>query len=237
MKLASGFREKDLLAFCWISRWEKYQSEEEVALGRGKRLRKAVSYREAYAAHPTETLSECENMGPILDSSNFWAEKTGCEPNNLIASHDYNLGINQGLISIPEGHVGVYWRGSALLKTITDPGFHLNLPLVTHFEPVQVTLQTDQARDIPCGTKGGVMINFEKIEDVGRALFRAHVEGQLKLTLNYDVVKKKVKDKLKETWLQGKLEMHKTLITFYRNAREGHIHFVQNQTSFCTQKH
>ncbi|GAV81101.1 SNF2_N domain-containing protein/Helicase_C domain-containing protein/Chromo domain-containing protein/PHD domain-containing protein/DUF1087 domain-containing protein [Cephalotus follicularis] len=39
-------------------RWEKYQSEEEAALGRGKRLRKAVSYREAYAPHPTETLSE-----------------------------------------------------------------------------------------------------------------------------------------------------------------------------------
>ncbi|KAM1688542.1 hypothetical protein ACFX2K_036399 [Malus domestica] len=39
-------------------RWEKYQSEEEAALGRGKRLRKAVSYREAYGAHPTETLSE-----------------------------------------------------------------------------------------------------------------------------------------------------------------------------------
>lgn len=39
-------------------RWEKYQSEEEAALGRGKRLRKAVSYREAYAPHPSETLSE-----------------------------------------------------------------------------------------------------------------------------------------------------------------------------------
>ncbi|KAF2286829.1 hypothetical protein GH714_031186 [Hevea brasiliensis] len=40
------------------SRWEKYQSEEEAALGRGKRQRKAVSYREAYAPHPNETLSE-----------------------------------------------------------------------------------------------------------------------------------------------------------------------------------
>ncbi|MED6192317.1 hypothetical protein PIB30_009127 [Stylosanthes scabra] len=39
-------------------RWEKYQSEEEAALGRGKRQRKAVSYREAYAPHPTETNSE-----------------------------------------------------------------------------------------------------------------------------------------------------------------------------------
>ncbi|XP_038712206.1 protein CHROMATIN REMODELING 4-like isoform X2 [Tripterygium wilfordii] len=39
-------------------RWERYQSEEEAALGRGKRQRKAVSYREVYAAHPNETLSE-----------------------------------------------------------------------------------------------------------------------------------------------------------------------------------
>ncbi|GMN64032.1 hypothetical protein TIFTF001_033108 [Ficus carica] len=39
-------------------RWERYQSEEEAVLGRGKRQRKAVSYREAYAPHPSETLSE-----------------------------------------------------------------------------------------------------------------------------------------------------------------------------------
>lgn len=77
-------------------------------------------------------------------------------------------------------------------------GFHLKLPLVTKFEPIQVTLQTDQVqriglkrasritlllllsrfmlefsmpsyigcqvKNIPCGTKGGVMISFDKIE-------------------------------------------------------------------------
>ncbi|KAL7163752.1 hypothetical protein ACSBR2_039801 [Camellia fascicularis] len=69
---------------------------------------------------------------------------------------------------VPEGHVGVYWRGGALLNTITDPGFHLKMPLITDFEPIQVTLQTDLVRNIPCGTKGGVMINFEKIEVVNR---------------------------------------------------------------------
>lgn len=26
------------------------------------------------------------------------------------------------LHQVPEGHVGVYWRGGALLNTITDPG-------------------------------------------------------------------------------------------------------------------
>nr|GEV28981.1 protein chromatin remodeling 4-like isoform X1 [Tanacetum cinerariifolium] len=36
-------------------RWEKYQTEEEAVLGRGKRQRKAVSYREAYAPKPMDT--------------------------------------------------------------------------------------------------------------------------------------------------------------------------------------
>ncbi|OIW00661.1 hypothetical protein TanjilG_09630 [Lupinus angustifolius] len=39
-------------------RWEKYQRDEEEALGRGKRQRKAISYREVCAAHPSETMSE-----------------------------------------------------------------------------------------------------------------------------------------------------------------------------------
>ncbi|MQL84938.1 hypothetical protein Taro_017457 [Colocasia esculenta] len=42
-------------------RWEKYQSEEEAALGRGKRLRKAVSYKESFAPIPSDALSESGN--------------------------------------------------------------------------------------------------------------------------------------------------------------------------------
>lgn len=79
------------------------------------------------------------------------------------------LGNHYSIIhQVPEGHIGVYWRGGALLKTVTEPGFHIKLPLITQFEPIQVTLQTDLVRDIPCGTKGGVMITFEKIEVVNR---------------------------------------------------------------------
>ncbi|KAG8475621.1 hypothetical protein CXB51_032637 [Gossypium anomalum] len=47
------------------------------------------------------------------------------------------------LHQVPEGHVRVYWRGGALLKTIQEPGFHLKMPLITLYEPVLVTLQTD----------------------------------------------------------------------------------------------
>ncbi|CAA7393441.1 unnamed protein product [Spirodela intermedia] len=98
------------------------------------------------------------------------------------------------LHQIPEGHVGVYWRGGALLKTITDPGFHWKLPLVTQFEPIQVTIQTDEVRDIPCGTKGGVMISFGKIEVVNR-LRKEYVYETL---LNYGV-------KYDKTWIYDKI--------------------------------
>ncbi|CAN6471117.1 unnamed protein product [Victoria cruziana] len=98
------------------------------------------------------------------------------------------------LHQVPEGHVGAYWRGGALLKTITDPGFHVKLPLITHFEPIQVTIQTDEVRNIPCGTKGGVMISFEKIEVVNR-LRKDYVYSTL---LNYGV-------KYDKTWIYDKI--------------------------------
>ncbi|OAE32188.1 hypothetical protein AXG93_1793s1200 [Marchantia polymorpha subsp. ruderalis] len=104
-------------------------------------------------------------------------------------------GTNFGIVhQIPEGHVGVYWRGGALLKTISGPGFHLMMPFLTRYEPIQVTIQTDQVKDIPCGTKGGVMIYFEKIEVVNR-LNREYVYDTI---LNYGVSYDK-------TWIYDKI--------------------------------
>ncbi|OIW10253.1 hypothetical protein TanjilG_28004 [Lupinus angustifolius] len=98
------------------------------------------------------------------------------------------------LHQVPEGHVGVYWRGGALLKTITDPGFHIKMPFLTHYEPVQVTLQTDQVTDIPCGTKGGVMISFGKIEVVNRLSKKFVYETLLNYGVDYD-----------KTWIYDKI--------------------------------
>ncbi|OMO71993.1 Band 7 protein [Corchorus olitorius] len=106
-------------------------------------------------------------------------------------SYKYTLSI---LHQVPEGHVGVYWKGGALMKEITEPGFHLKLPLITHYEPVQVTLQTDQVRDIPCGTKGGVMINFGKIEVVNRLRKEYVYETLLNYGVHYD-----------NTWIYDKI--------------------------------
>ncbi|KAF6151740.1 hypothetical protein GIB67_002023 [Kingdonia uniflora] len=95
---------------------------------------------------------------------------------------------------VPEGHVGVYWRGAALLKAITKPGFHLKMPLITQFDPIQLTLQTDQVKDIPCGTKGGVMISFEKIEVVNRLRKEFVYETLLNYEVQYD-----------KTWIYDKI--------------------------------
>jgi len=69
---------------------------------------------------------------------------------------------------IDEGHVGVYWIGGALQTFWTTPGFHFSVPFITRVAQVQVTLQTDTVRNIPCGTSGGVLIYFDSIEVVNR---------------------------------------------------------------------
>lgn len=40
------------------------------------------------------------------------------------------------------------------------------IPFLTSFKSVQTTMQTDEVKNIPCGTSGGVVIYFEKIEVV-----------------------------------------------------------------------
>merc|ERR1712002_612606 len=71
-----------------------------------------------------------------------------------------------GIHMVEEGHVGVYFRGGAMLSGMTGPGFHIMLPFLTTFQSVQTTLQTDEVKNVPCGTSGGVVIYFERIEVV-----------------------------------------------------------------------
>lgn len=56
-------------------RWEKYQVEEEALLGRGKRQRKAVSYRETFASIPAEALSEVIFVGRHTESYSIFNHK------------------------------------------------------------------------------------------------------------------------------------------------------------------
>ncbi|XDV20586.1 hypothetical protein PO909_025896 [Leuciscus waleckii] len=90
------------------------------------------------------------------------------------------------LHKIEEGHVGVYYRGGALLTATSGPGFHLMLPFITSFRSVQTTLQTDEVKNVPCGTSGGVMIYFDQIEVVNYLVPSAVYGIVRNFTADYD---------------------------------------------------
>ncbi|POI30518.1 hypothetical protein CIB84_005731 [Bambusicola thoracicus] len=94
---------------------------------------------------------------------------------------------------IEEGHIGVYYRGGALLTSTSGPGFHLMLPFITSYKSVQVlwggvgtTLQTDEVKNVPCGTSGGVMIYFDRIEVVNFLIQSAVYDIVKNYTADYD---------------------------------------------------
>lgn len=87
---------------------------------------------------------------------------------------------------IEEGHVGVYFRGGALLSKVSQPGYHLMVPMVTSVKSVQVTLQTDEAKNVPCGTSGGVMIYFDRIEVVNVLSASSVFDIVKNYTVDYD---------------------------------------------------
>jgi len=90
------------------------------------------------------------------------------------------------LHKIDEGHVGVYYRGGALLRSTSEPGYHTMIPFITTFRSVQTTLQTDEVKNVPCGTSGGVMIYFDRIEVVNILKADAVYETVKNYTADYD---------------------------------------------------
>eukprot|EP01098_Paradermamoeba_levis_P007436 TRINITY_DN3073_c0_g1_i1.p2 TRINITY_DN3073_c0_g1~~TRINITY_DN3073_c0_g1_i1.p2 ORF type:complete len:309 (+),score=79.18 TRINITY_DN3073_c0_g1_i1:1156-2082(+) len=96
--------------------------------------------------------------------------------------------MQDGIHKVKEGHVGVYYRGGALLPDITMPGVHVKIPWIDRFEDVQITIQTDQVTDIPCGTSGGVLLMIDKVEVVNRLKIE-HVYQTIKnYTIKYDKI-------------------------------------------------
>jgi len=74
------------------------------------------------------------------------------------------------------------------------PGYHTMAPLVTSVKYVQTTVQTDKVTDIPCGTAGGTLIKFERIEVVNQLRADAVHETVKNYTVNYD-----------QTWIYDKI--------------------------------
>ncbi|XP_076441900.1 erlin-2-B-like [Babylonia areolata] len=94
--------------------------------------------------------------------------------------------INFSIHRIEEGHVGVYYRGGALLTSTSGPGYHFMLPVLTSYRSVQTTLQTDEVKNVPCGTSGGVIIYFERIEVVNKLDSSAVYDIVKNYTADYD---------------------------------------------------
>uniref|UniRef100_A0A7N6BFV5 Erlin-1 n=1 Tax=Anabas testudineus TaxID=64144 RepID=A0A7N6BFV5_ANATE len=94
--------------------------------------------------------------------------------------------LHSSIHKIEEGHLAVYYRGGALLTTPNGPGYHIMLPFITTYRAVQTTLQTDEIKNVPCGTSGGVMIYFDRIEVVNMLVPLAVVDIVRNYTADYD---------------------------------------------------
>ncbi|XP_005089259.1 erlin-1 [Aplysia californica] len=104
----------------------------------------------------------------------------------VVAAVGLGVVINFSIHKIEEGHVGVYYRGGALLSKTSEPGYHFMLPALTSFRSVQTTLQTDEVKNVPCGTSGGVIIYFERIEVVNKLDINAVFDIVKNYTADYD---------------------------------------------------
>lgn len=89
------------------------------------------------------------------------------------------------IIQVPTGYVGVEYRLGKLLDTVHSPGFSMISPL-SHFHLVQTSVQTDEVQNIPCGTKGGVMIHFKQIEVINILDKDSVIETVRNYTVDYD---------------------------------------------------
>uniref|UniRef100_A0A8C6TYC2 Erlin-1 n=1 Tax=Neogobius melanostomus TaxID=47308 RepID=A0A8C6TYC2_9GOBI len=94
--------------------------------------------------------------------------------------------LQSSIHKIEEGHLAVYYRGGALLTGPNGPGYHIMLPFITTYRSVQTTLQTDEIKNVPCGTSGGVMIYFDRIEVVNMLVPSAVIDIVRNYTADYD---------------------------------------------------
>ncbi|XP_075466421.1 erlin-1-like [Ascaphus truei] len=94
--------------------------------------------------------------------------------------------LHSSIHKVEEGHLAVYYRGGALLSSPSGPGFHIMFPFITSFRSVQTTLQTDEVKNVPCGTSGGVMIYFDRIEVVNMLTPSAVFDIVRNYTADYD---------------------------------------------------
>jgi len=132
---------------------------------------------------------------------------------------------------VSEGHIALYFRGGALLKETAGAGYNIKIPYLTTYEEVQVTIQTDAVRNIPCGTRGGVMISFDRVEVVNRLDKKHAVETVRKFGLHYD--KPMVFDKIHHEINQfcSRHTLQEVFIDLFDTIDESLKEILQNEAS------
>lgn len=93
-----------------------------------------------------------------------------------------------GFHVVDQSCVGIYYSNGVLQETLSEPGFHFMIPFLTRVENIQVTVQTDNVENIPCGTNGGVLVYFDKIEVVNRLQRDLVVDTVRNYTSKYDKI-------------------------------------------------
>ena len=77
----------------------------------------------------------------------------------------------------------VSFQGGALLSSTSGPGYHIMIPFLTSYRSVQTTLQTDEVKNVPCGTRWVMWVkSFFHVE---QCLTYFDVEFSLLLNSNY----------------------------------------------------
>ena len=118
-----------------------------------ERLASASSPCEEADSHATRCASrdraaptvESTRHSVTVESSSRSEYSYTCGSNMVAASASIIVGVVgvllavSGMHTIPEGHVGLYWRGGALLSRITQAGFRWKAPLIEQSAAVQVT--------------------------------------------------------------------------------------------------
>ncbi|KAK3249144.1 hypothetical protein CYMTET_41407 [Cymbomonas tetramitiformis] len=118
----------------------------------------------------------------------------------------------ESLHMVQEGYVGIYFRGGKLLETVVEPGLYLHLPWITKMVDVQVRLQTDVIRNVPCGTKDGILSEFERVE----------VVNSLSKDRVYDIVKAYGTD-YDKAWIHDKIHHEINQFCSNKTLREVYV--------------
>lgn len=98
----------------------------------------------------------------------------------------YVIAMLSGFHQVKQGYVGIYKRLGVLQKELTNPGYHFRIPFYEEFIEMKISIQTDVVTNIPCGTKNGNMVYFDKVEVVNKLKRQYVFETVNNYTENYE---------------------------------------------------